>query len=282
MVSRLEVENIEFRYKNRNVTNQRFANIESSIRDISFKMDSPGILGIVGPNGAGKTTLLRCISRILKPVKGRVMLNGVDIWSIERKEMAKFIGYISQPFNFMHISVFDLVLAGRTPYFSWFSRDKDIDKVVKILHLLDLENLAMRKYSELSSGQQQKVLIARLLVQNPDFVLMDEPTANLDIKHQLEVMEIIKNLVSKNNLKVIMAIHDLNLALKYADKIAMMKDGTIYKIGETASVLTPEIIEEVFEVEVELISHNGGLYVSPKTKQHKAGLLKEVQERSSA
>jgi len=249
--SRLEVEDLDFRYKDHNV-----------LKNVSFKMDSPEILGIVGPNGAGKTTLLRCIDRILKPVKGRVMLNGVDIWSIERREVAKFIGYVSQSFNFIHATVFDIVFAGRTPHLSWLGREDNIDKVVKILHLLGLDDLAMRNYSELSSGQQQKVLIARLLAQEPDFVLMDEPTSNLDIKHQLEVMDIIKNLVSVSNLRVIMAIHDLNLALKYADRVAMMKDGIIYTIGETTAVLTPEIIEDVFEVEVGLIGHDGGLCIS--------------------
>jgi len=249
--SRLAVEDLEFRYKDRTV-----------LKNISLKMDSPEILGIVGPNGAGKTTLLCCIDRILKPVKGRVMLNGVDIWSIERREVAKFIGYVSQSFNFTQATVFDIVFAGRTPYLSWFGKEKNIDNVVKILHLLNLDDLAMRRYSELSSGQQQKVHIARLLAQEPDFVLMDEPTSNLDIKHQLEVMEIIKNLVSESNLKVIMAIHDLNLALKYADKVAIMKDGVIYKMGKTTSVLTPEIIEEVFEVEVRLIDHDEGIYIS--------------------
>jgi len=247
----LEVEDLDFRYKDHNV-----------LKNVSFKMDSPEILGIVGPNGAGKTTLLRCIDRILKPVKGRVMLNGVDIWSIERREVAKFIGYVSQSFNFIHATVFDIVFAGRTPHLSWLGREDNIDKVVKILHLLGLDDLAMRNYSELSSGQQQKVLIARLLAQEPDFVLMDEPTSNLDIKHQLEVMDIIKNLVSVSNLRVIMAIHDLNLALKYADRVAMMKDGIIYTIGETTAVLTPEIIEDVFEVEVGLIGHDGGLCIS--------------------
>jgi len=242
----LEVEELEFRYKDRNV-----------LKNISLKVDSPEILGIVGPNGAGKTTLLRCIDRILKPVKGRVMLNGVDIWSIERRKVAKFIGYVSQSFNFMHATVFDIVFAGRTPHLSWLGKEENIDKVIKILHLLGLDDLAMRRYSELSSGQQQKVLIARLLAQEPDFVLMDEPTSNLDIKHQLEVMDIIKNLVLKSNLRVIMAIHDLNLALKYADRVAMMKDGAICTVGKTASVLTPDVIEEVFEVEVELIDHYG-------------------------
>ena len=242
----LEVEDLEFRYKDHDV-----------LKNISLKVDSPEILGIVGPNGAGKTTLLRCIDRILKPARGRVMLNGLDIWSIERREVAKFIGYVSQPFNFTKATVFDIVFAGRTPHLSWFGKEENIDKVVKILHLLDLGDLAMCNYSELSSGQQQKVLIARLLAQEPDFVMMDEPTSNLDIKHQLEVMEIIKNLVSKNNLRVIMAIHDLNLALKYADRVAMMKDGVICTIGNTNSILTPDIIEEVFEVEVELIDHDG-------------------------
>ncbi|HIH78529.1 MAG TPA: ABC transporter ATP-binding protein [Halobacteria archaeon] len=249
--SKLEVEDLDFKYKDHNV-----------LKNVSFKVDSPEILGIVGPNGAGKTTLLRCIDRILKPVKGKVMLNGVDIWSIERREVAKFIGYVSQSFNFIHATVFDIVFAGRTPHLSWLGREDNIDKVVKILHLLGLDDLAMRNYSELSSGQQQKVLIARLLAQEPDFVLMDEPTSNLDIKHQLEVMDIIKNLVSVSNLRVIMAIHDLNLALKYADRVAMMKDGIIYTIGETTAVLTPEIIEDVFEVEVGLISHDGGLCIS--------------------
>jgi len=211
------------------------------LKNICMEVAESEILGIIGPNGAGKSTLLRCIDRILSPQKGTIYLNEQDISKMSRLEIAKRMGYIPQSTTQVFpATVFETVLMGRRPHISWRCNERDVEKVLEVLHLLDLEGLAMRDINELSGGQQQKVFIARALVQEPDVLLLDEPTSNLDIKHQLEVMDIIKEIARKRGISAIMAIHDLNLAARYADRLIMMKDGMIYAAGEHFSVLTPE------------------------------------------
>ena len=234
------------------------------LKNICMEVAESEILGIIGPNGAGKSTLLRCIDRILSPQKGTIFLNEQDISKMSRLEIAKRMGYIPQSTTQVFpATVFETVLMGRRPHISWRCNERDVEKVLEVLHLLDLEGLAMRDINELSGGQQQKVFIARALVQEPDVLLLDEPTSNLDIKHQLEVMDIIKEIARKKGISAIMAIHDLNLAARYADRLIMMKDGMIYAAGEHFSVLTPENIREVYGVEVEVSKHNGRPFVIP-------------------
>ncbi len=234
------------------------------LKNICMEVAESEILGIIGPNGAGKSTLLRCIDRILSPQKGTIFLNERDISKMSRLEIAKRMGYIPQSTTQVFpATVFETVLMGRRPHISWRCNERDVEKVLEVLHLLDLEGLAMRDINELSGGQQQKVFIARALVQEPDVLLLDEPTSNLDIKHQLEVMDIIKEIARKRGISAIMAIHDLNLAARYADRLIMMKNGMIYAAGEHFSVLTPENIREVYGVEVEVSKHNGRPFVIP-------------------
>ncbi|HIP63119.1 MAG TPA: ABC transporter ATP-binding protein, partial [Archaeoglobus profundus] len=159
------------------------------------------------------------------------------------------------------ITVFDFILMGRRPYITWKCNDKDVEKVSKVIELLNLENIAMRDFNELSSGQQQKVMIARALAQDTSIILLDEPTANLDIKHQIEVMELIKDLSKEKT--VIMAIHDLTLVSRYADLVVMLKDGRIVAVGTPREVLTPENIEFVYGVKVKTVEVDGYIHVIP-------------------
>ena len=250
---RIRIRDVEFSYASVPV-----------LKNICMEVAESEILGIIGPNGAGKSTLLRCIDRILSPQKGTIFLNERDISKMSRLEIAKRMGYIPQSTTQVFpATVFETVLMGRRPHISWRCNERDVEKVLEVLHLLDLEGLAMRDINELSGGQQQKVFIARALVQEPDVLLLDEPTSNLDIKHQLEVMDIIKEIARKRGISAIMAIHDLNLAARYADRLIMMKNGMIYAAGEHFSVLTPENIREVYGVEVEVSKHNGRPFVIP-------------------
>jgi len=250
---KLKVKDVEFSYARVPV-----------LKDICLELAESEMLGVVGPNGAGKSTLLRCIDRILKPQRGSILLDGRDIKEMHLMELAKKIGYIPQSSSqIFPATVFDTVLMGRRPHVGWRSSEKDTEKVLEILQMLNIEEFAMRDINELSGGQQQKVFIARALTQEPDVLLLDEPTSNLDIRHQLEVMDIIKNIVSENGISAIMAIHDLNLASRYADRVIMMNGGKIFAAGNPASVLTSENIKQVYGVEVKVNNHDERPYIVP-------------------
>jgi iron complex transport system ATP-binding protein len=234
------------------------------LKDICIDIAESEILGIVGPNGAGKSTLIRCIDRILRPQKGTILLDGQNINDMHQMELAKKIGYIPQTtVQVFPATVFDTILMGRRPHIGWRSSEKDTEAVLEMLQMLDIEEFAMRDINELSGGQQQKVFIARALTQEPDLLLLDEPTSNLDIRHQLEVMNIIKNIVREKGISAIMAIHDLNLGSRYADRIIMMNRGKIFAAGDPASVLTSENIKHVYSVEVKVNNHDGRPYIVP-------------------
>ncbi|MEA1894868.1 MAG: ABC transporter ATP-binding protein [Euryarchaeota archaeon] len=225
------------------------------LKGISMELGSSDVLGIVGPNGAGKSTLIRCIDRILIPQHGTVLLDGQEMKQMSSMEIAKKVGYVPQIIsNTFPATVFDTVLMGRRPHLGWRSSEEDIDVVLEVLAMLKIKYLAMRDFNEISGGQQQKVLIARALAQDAEILLLDEPTSNLDIRHQLEVMEILTKLVKKKGLSVMMAIHDLNLASRYSDRIIMLNGGGIRDVGDPVSVLTAENIQSVYGVEV-IVKH---------------------------
>jgi iron complex transport system ATP-binding protein len=230
---------------------------------LNLVVEDSEVLGLVGPNGSGKTTLIKCIDKILKP-KGSILIDGKDIDTVSRTELAKRLGYVPQFSSTpLATTVFDTVLMGRRPHISWRVSDSDLDKVADILGLLHLENLAMRDFSQLSGGQKQKVLIARALAQEPEVLLLDEPTSSLDMKHQLEVMETIASLVKEKKISAIMALHDLNLASTFADKLAILKDGRIYAAGEPAYLLNAANIREVYGVEAIVMNNLNRPYIIP-------------------
>jgi len=230
---------------------------------LNLVVEDSEVLGLVGPNGSGKTTLIKCMDKILKP-KGSILIDGRDIDTVSRTELAKRLGYVPQSSSTpLATTVFDTVLMGRRPHISWRVSDSDLDKVADILGLLHLENLAMRDFSQLSGGQKQKVLIARALAQEPEVLLLDEPTSSLDMKHQLEVMETIASLVKEKKISAIMALHDLNLASTFADKLAILKDGRIYAAGEPADLLNAANIREVYGVEAIVMNNLNRPYIIP-------------------
>jgi iron complex transport system ATP-binding protein len=230
------------------------------LKKISMELRPSEMLGVIGPNGSGKSTLIQCIDGLLKPKNGSIFLDGTDIKGISRKEMAKMVGYVPQTSSrsFFPSTVLDAVLMGRRPHLGWRSSSGDVKKAIKVLRLMGIENLAMNDINQLSGGQQQKVLIARALAQESSILLLDEPTSNLDIKHQLEVVEIIREMVAERGISAIMAVHDLNLASKYTDRIIMMKEGCIVDQGVPSEVLTKENIRSVYGVVAEVINNNGG------------------------
>ncbi|NPV30310.1 MAG: ABC transporter ATP-binding protein [Firmicutes bacterium] len=239
-MAKLEVKDVEFSYA-----------CDPVIQGVCLSVSEGEVLCIVGPNGAGKSTLLKCIDRILFPQKGTILLDGLNLKEMKRLEVARKMGYIPQrALLAFPVTVFEVVLMGRHPHAGWKTSERDIEKVLEVLQLLKIEDLAMRDINELSGGQQQNVFFAKALAQEPEVLLLDEPTSNLDIKHQLEVMEIIKSAVKERGITAIISLHDLNLAARYSDKVILMKEGGIFAAGEPRSVLTRENIKFVYGVEV--------------------------------
>lgn len=254
---RVKVEGLEFSYGGAPV-----------LKGVDLGVGRGGILGIVGPNASGKTTLLRCVNRVLEPGKGRVLIDGTEVADLDREEIARKIGYVPQEReeNFP-TTVFDSILLGRKPHVGWSPSSEDLETVSRTIEMVGLDELATRYVNELSGGQRQKVTVARALAQEPEVLLLDEPTSNLDLKHQIEILDIVREQTEKG-VSVLMAQHDLNLAARYSDRIAMLNDGSIHASGGVREVLTPEKIEPVYGVEVRVRNDSGEITVSPKPRSH--------------
>ena len=238
-------------------------NSHKILDDLNVVVENSEVLSLVGPNGSGKTTLIKCIDRILKP-RGSILLDGLELERMSRQEVARQIGYVPQSSSTsLATTVFDTVLMGRRPHIGWRVTDSDLDKVAEVLEKLHLEDLAMRDFAQLSGGQKQKVLIARALAQEPAVLLLDEPTSNLDMRHQLEVMEIVRDLVHEKKIAAVMAIHDLNLASRFSDKLVMLKNGQVYAAGEPKALLNEENIGKVYGIEAMVMNALGRPYIVP-------------------
>ena len=234
------------------------------LENVCFEVAPSKLLGIVGPNGSGKSTLLKCMDRILTPQCGSILVDRKEVTKMNRMEVARNLAYVPQSsIRVFPNTVFDTVLMGRRPHLGWLSSEDDEEKVWEVLKLLGIEEFALRSFNELSGGQQQKVLIARALVQETEVMLLDEPTSNLDIWHQLDVMNIVRSLVKKKRVTALMAVHDLNLASKFSDRIIMMKRGRIVGAGDPSSVLTTENIASVYGVEAAVRTQSETPYVVP-------------------
>ncbi|WP_321428866.1 ABC transporter ATP-binding protein [uncultured Methanolobus sp.] len=224
-----------------------------NLENISLSFQKGEIVGIIGPNGTGKSTLLKCMNLILE-ASGEIILNGTDLQELSIKEVSRLISYVPQNVqtHSFPIKVFDVVLLGRRPYIGWNVGDSDLEIVADAFNMLDLEDLSMRNYNELSGGEKQKVLITRALVQEPEVLLLDEPTSNLDVKHQLEIMETIRNIAREKELVVNMVLHDLNLAGRFCDRLVLLHDGKIFSEGAPADVLTDTNIRTVYGIDAEI------------------------------
>lgn len=231
------------------------------LKDINIEVDNKEVVGIIGPNGSGKSTLLKCIYRVLKPSEGVIRLDDIDIKSIPVKESSRKLSVLSQHNNYsFDFTVKEIVLMGRAPYKKFMERDNkgDYDIVNDALQKVDMIEFKDRSFQSLSGGEQQRVILARALAQQPKCLILDEPTNHLDIKYQLQLMRIVKGL----NIEVIAAIHDLNIAAMYCDKIYVLKDGEIIKFGKTKEVLTKKLIKDVYEVDADVIVNEDRVYIS--------------------
>lgn len=230
-----------------------------TLNGITLDIQNPQLISIIGPNGVGKSTLIHCMNKILTPTGGTVMVDDQDVSEIKTKELAKKMGYVPYSANdTFPLTVVDTILMGRNPHTKWKSDLHEDMKVVKeVLRLMDITDLAMRPFNELSAGQHQRVMLARGLAQEPEILLLDEPTANLDIRHQMDVIRTLKKLSVTKKIVVVMISHDLNLAARYSDNIIMMAKGTIYDVGKPMDVITPKSIKDVYDVDSEVMIRDG-------------------------
>jgi iron complex transport system ATP-binding protein len=249
----LSVQGIHFRYNSSEV-----------LRDVSFDLRPGTILGLLGTNGAGKSTLLKCLNRILRPHRGTVLLDDTEILRLNRNEIAKRMAYVPQRYEQEALTVFDAVLLGRKPHIKWGPTRQDLMIVQGVLDVMGLAEHALRPVKTLSGGQAQKVVLARSFAQEPDVLLLDEPTSNLDVRNQLEVMGLIREAVHKRSVCAVIAIHDLNLALRFADAVLFLREGQAYALQSTQSV-SPEVIQEVYGVTSVIQKVGGYTVVVPLT-----------------
>ncbi|MDF5753315.1 ABC transporter ATP-binding protein [Spongiactinospora sp. TRM90649] len=217
----------------------------------------PGtVTTIIGPNGCGKSTLLRALGRLLKPTGGEVLLDGKRIDRVPTREVAKILGMLPQsPSAPEGLTVADLVARGRHPHQTWYRQwsSDDESAVSEALAMTGLLDLAERPLDELSGGQRQRAWISMALAQGTDLLLLDEPTTFLDLAHQVEVLELVRRLHSDTARTIVMVLHDLNLAARYADRLVAMRAGRIVASGDPHEVLTEELLLHVFDLAAKVI-----------------------------
>ena len=230
--------------------------------EISFRTQEGCVAAVLGNNGAGKSTLLSCLNRIIHPQNGAVYVDNRDIMGMKGREVAKHIAYVAQQSETSRFTVFDAILMGRKPYIKFSPVQEDYDIVQNIIRQMGLKGMALRYIDELSGGELQKVMLARALAQQPKVLLLDEPTSNLDLKNQHEMLRIIRNIALTEKISVIIVIHDLNLALRYCDKFLLLKDSSIFAHGGR-EVMTPRNIKEVFGIPVAIQKVNEVSIVVP-------------------
>ncbi|MDD5130497.1 MAG: ABC transporter ATP-binding protein [Candidatus Omnitrophica bacterium] len=231
---------------------------EDVIKGLSLDVNQGDFLVIIGPNGSGKTTLLRLLTRVLPSNKGEIYYNDANIVRMNLKEFCRKIAFVSQDISTgFSFTVMELVLMGRIPHLKrlQYETKKDIEIAREKLHLTDTLSLKDKRIDELSAGERQRVVIARALAQEPELLFLDEPTAHLDIGHQVQTLDLLKKLNRKNNLTIVMILHDLNLASAYSNRIVLLDKGIIFKEGSPEEVLTYQNIEAVYKTLV-LVNNN--------------------------
>jgi iron complex transport system ATP-binding protein len=234
----LEIENISFAY-----------NKSLVIKNLSLAVKKGEMVGILGPNGSGKTTLIKLLSGLLRPRDGRIIFDQTVLTALSRRFIARNIAVVPQEFDIpFSFRVAEVVLMGRTPFHGLFEGEngKDRDIVAAAMNLTGLTGIADKRWQELSGGEKQKVVLATALAQSPKLLLLDEPTVHLDIANQVEMLELVKKRNRQSGLTIIAAIHDLNLAAGYFDRLVLLKEGNILTDGLPAAVLTEDNIRQAF------------------------------------
>jgi iron complex transport system ATP-binding protein len=238
------------------------------LRGVSLSVRAGEVLALVGPNGAGKSTLLRCISGVVRASSGAIRLDDLDLQRLSAAARARLVAVVPQMVHLPEaFTVSEIVLMGRTPHLPIWAGESRQDCAVAwaAMKKTQTDDLVDRRAQELSGGEQQRVIIARALTQEPRVLLLDEPTAHLDLKHQLGILELVRGLAHEHGLAVMMTLHDLNQAAAYADRLALLKQGEIVAEGDAHSVLTAQRLGDVYGVRVIVGQHpeNGSLFIAP-------------------
>ncbi len=229
---------------------------------IKFDVGKGQSIAILGNNGAGKSTLLKCLNKIIVPQKGSVRVNDIDLLALSRLEIAQKTAYVAQKNGGGRTTVFDAILLGRKPFITLGPGKKDYQIVEQIIENLNLSDLSLRLIDELSGGELQKVMIARALAQEPKVLLLDEPTSSLDLKNQIEVLELIQQVAKAKQIAVVIVIHDLNLALRYCDRFLFLKENAVFCYGGL-EVMTAKNISAVYQVPVTVEHYQNRVIVIP-------------------
>ena len=232
------------------------------IDGISFELEKGSLISVLGPNGSGKSTLIRTVCGMMKPWSGNLSVDGKDISDMEPKELSRNLGYVPQRYmQTDYLKVFDAVLIGRAPYMSWSYSKDDFEHAENAMVRMDVMDLADRYVNDLSGGQLQKIIIARALAQDPNYFILDEPTSALDLKNQMVALRTVKDIVSEGRSGALVALHDLNLAMRFSDETIMLKDGRVYAMGRPEDVITEESIRDVYGVSSEVYEGRNGRFV---------------------
>ncbi len=256
----LIVENLKFYYGPRLI-----------LDNVTFSVSPGSICALLGPNGSGKTTLLKCINGILKPATGRVEVNNVLIELLGRQEIAKNMSVVPQQTNTVFaFKVADMVVMGRSPLLEIWQKPTASDRIdaKELLAKLGIGHLAERPFTEISGGERQMVLLARAIFQDTPIMLLDEPTSHLDLKNQIKIMELVRDVALERGITTIMTLHDPNLALHYCDEVVLLKSGRIMDMGKRNQVLFDENLSAMYDLKVNVeVTHQGKQVILPESWQ---------------
>ncbi len=255
-----------------------------ALSDVSLEVNTGEVFGLLGPNGSGKSTLVRLMSRVARPLTGQIFLARRALPTYEREALARQIAVVPQePRLELPFSVLEVVLMGRSPYLKRFGFEQAHDLAIaqQAMEYTGVSALANREIHELSGGERQRVILARALAQEPQLLLLDEPTAFLDIKHQVEVYDLLKRLSRQNGLTVVAILHDLNLAALYCDRLALLKAGKVFACGRPEQVLTYSNIKAVYDTEVYIGLNDitGKVHILPLDEENRLRLQRTEKNR---
>ena len=247
--------------------NKKYDDGYHAVRGVSFSLPSGKLVGLIGPNGCGKSTMMKCINKMHSITSGDVLIDGESVLDKSIKDIAKQVANVPAELkNSFGLTVYETVMLGRYPYLKnlWWESNEDESEVIDAMKKFGVDHLQNRQINMLSSGELQRVLIAKAYVQKPRLMLVDEPTSHLDMKFKLNVMEYLRAMVRKD-MTVLVAEHDISLMARYSDLCIIMKKGEIVAIGNPKEVITEDLVRDVYEVEATVgFDKDGEIYVLPK------------------